>query len=621
MSQRNEIIRDAGFLGVGIVVFALLIYRLVQLQVVQGPEFRAKSEDNRIRFVEMLAPRGVIRDRRGALLVSNRPSYTCYGIPRDLYKDSLAVEKIGFALAGDPAEIREKVLKPFRTSFRPQRLRRDLPYTLLARFEETRDEIPGSYLEIEPKRFYPGGIAPHAIGYVAEIADEELAKFPGLESGDLVGKRGLERLYDKDLRGEKGSRLSVVDVHGQEVDTGQELGRIDPVPGQELWTTLDRDAQILAESLLVDKIGAVVAMDVRTGGVVVLVSSPTYNPDVFAGSISSSDWRTLLNDPNKPMLNRAVQTMYPPGSTIKPAMLIEGLNSGVISPSWSVSCPGSFTYGNRTFKCWKKGGHGHIDVVQSLAQSCDVFYYKLGLQLGVDGINRALKRFHFGSPTGIDQTSEAAGLAPSREYYDKRYGENGWSTGFLVSVSIGQGEMLATPLQLCAFTSTIAADGVWREPYLVDGIFDPSTRTLKKRGPSDGVPMADVPQSILDYAQHGMEQVVWGPSGTARRQQDDSCKIAGKTGTAQNSHGDDHGWFICYGPIDDPMYACCALIEFGKSGSGAGAPVAGEVLRYLIRRDLYPELYEKKATAEEEQNVTTPPKKAEPVEEPAEEVE
>ncbi|MBL0060937.1 MAG: hypothetical protein IPP40_05455 [bacterium] len=160
MSQRNENFRDAGFLGVGIVVFALLIYRLVQLQVVQGPEFRAKSEDNRIRFVEMLAPRGVIRDRRGALLVSNRPSYTCYGIPRDLYKDSLAVEKIGFALAGDPAEIREKVLKPFRTSFRPQRLRRDLPYTLLARFEETRDEIPGSYLEIEPKRFYPGGIAP-----------------------------------------------------------------------------------------------------------------------------------------------------------------------------------------------------------------------------------------------------------------------------------------------------------------------------------------------------------------------------------------------------------------------------------------------------------------------------
>lgn len=604
MTQRNEMLRDASFLIVGIVAFSLLIYRLVQLQVVEGPEYRAKSEDNRIRFVEMLAPRGVIRDRRGALLVSNRPSYTCYGIPRDLYKDSLAVERIGFALAGNPAEIREKQLQPFRSSFRPQRLRRDLPYPLLARFEEIRNEIPGSYLEIEPKRFYPGGIAPHAIGYVAEISDDELTKYPGLQSGDLVGKRGLERLYDKELRGVKGNRLSVVDVHGQEVETGAELGRIDPIPGKELWTTLDRDAQLLAESLLVDKIGAVVAMDVRTGGVVVLASAPTYDPDIFAGSVSANDWRMLLGDPDKPMLNRAVQTMYPPGSTIKPAMLVEGLNSGVITPSWGVSCPGSFTYGNRTFKCWKKGGHGYVDCVQSIAQSCDVFYYKLGLLLGVDGINRAFTRFHLGSPTGIDQTSEAAGLVPSREWYDKRYGPNGWSTGFLVSVSIGQGEMLATPLQLCAFTAAIAADGVWKQPYLVEGIFDPSTRVLEKRAQPEERPISDVPPHIMDFAQRGMTEVVWGPSGTARRQQDDSSRIAGKTGTAQNSHGDDHGWFICYGPIENPMYACCALVEFGKSGSGAAAPVAGDVLRYLIKRELYPALFEKKTESED-----SPPQK------------
>ncbi len=287
MTQRNENTRFVAFIGFGVLVFTLLIYRLIQLQVVEGVEYRAKSEDNRIRFVEMLAPRGVIRDRKGHLLVSNRPSYTCYGSPRDLYQDSMAVEHLGFALAGDPAEIRDKALKPFRNSFRPQRLRRDLPYPLLARFEEMRDQIPGAYLEIEPKRFYPGGIAPHVIGYVAEVSDDELAKFPGLQSGDLVGKRGLERLYDKELRGVKGSRLSVVDVHGQEVESAAELGRIEPVPGNELWTTLDRDVQLLAESLLVDKIGSIVAIDVRTGGVVVMASSPTYNPDVFAGSISS----------------------------------------------------------------------------------------------------------------------------------------------------------------------------------------------------------------------------------------------------------------------------------------------------------------------------------------------
>jgi penicillin-binding protein 2 len=600
MTQRNENTRFVAFIGFGVIIFALLIYRLIQLQVVEGVEYRAKSEDNRIRFVEMLAPRGVIRDRKGHLLVSNRPSYTCYGSPRDLYQDSMAVEHLGFALAGDPAEIRDKALKPFRNSFRPQRLRRDLPYPLLARFEEMRDQIPGAYLEIEPKRFYPGGVAPHVIGYVAEVSDDELVKFPGLQSGDLVGKRGLERLYDKELRGVKGSRLSVVDVHGQEVESAAELGRIEPVPGNELWTTLDRDVQLLAESLLVDKIGSIVAIDVRTGGVVVMASSPTYNPDVFAGSISSQDWKALLDDPEKPMLNRSVQTMYPPGSTIKPAMLVEGLRSGVITTSWGVSCPGSFTYGNRTFKCWKKGGHGHIDCVQSLAQSCDVFYYKLGLLLGVDGINRALTRFHFGSHSGIDQTSEATGLVPSREYYDKRYGPNGWSTGFLVSVSIGQGEMLATPLQLCAFSAAVAT-GIWKQPYVVDGVFDPVNHALSKRGATE-VDTLDLPPDILRYAQQGMKEVVWGGSGTARRQQNDSLRIAGKTGTAQNSHGDDHGWFICYGPVDDPMYACCTLIEFGKSGSGAGAPVAGEVLRDLIRRDLYPDLYKEKPEGESDKS-------------------
>lgn len=599
MTQRSENLRFAAFIGFGVLVFLILIYRLVQLQVVQGVEYREKSEDNRIRFVEMLAPRGVIRDRKGRLLVSNRPSYTCYGSPRDLYRDSLAVEHLGFALAGDPAEIREKALKPFRNSFRPQRLRRDLPYVLLARFEETRDQIPGAYLEIEPKRFYPGEVAPHIMGYVAEISDDELSKFPGLESGDLVGKRGLEKLYDKDLRGVKGSRLSVVDVHGQEVQSGADLGRIEAVPGNELWTSIDRDVQLLAESLLVDKIGSVVALDVRTGGVVVMASSPAYDPDVFAGSISSADWKALLDDPDKPMLNRSVQTMYPPGSTIKPAMLVEGLNSGVINSSWGVSCPGSFTYGNRTFKCWKKGGHGYIDCTQSLAQSCDVFYYKLGLLLGVEGINRAFTRFHLGSQSGIDQTSEASGLVPSEEYYNKRYGANGWSKGFLVSVSIGQGEMLATPLQLCAFAGAVAT-GVWKQPFLVSGVYDPVNRTLTKRGDlvADTI---NVSPEALRYAQQGMKEVVWGSSGTARKQQNDSLRIAGKTGTAQNAHGDDHGWFICYGPVDDPMYACCALIEFGKSGSGAGAPVAGEVLRDLIRRDLYPDLYKERPEGEKDQ--------------------
>ncbi|MCC6476184.1 penicillin-binding protein 2 [bacterium] len=600
MSDRNELLREWSFYVVGSLIFLLLIYRLADLQIVRRTEYQSKSEENRIRFVEIPAPRGIIRDRNGALLVSNRPSYTCYGVPRDLWKDSIAVEKLGSALAGDPAEIRDKILRPNRTTYRPQRMRRDLPQTVLARFEEMRDQIPGTYLEIEPKRFHPDKLAPHAIGYVAEASEEEVEKYEGIEQGDLIGKRGLEKIYDTELRGKKGNRLSVVDVHGQEVEFGGSLGRIEAIPGKELWTTLDREAQILAESLLVDKIGAIVAMDTRTGGVVCFASSPSYDPDWFAGSISTDQWKYLMENSDKPMLNRVTQTMYPPGSTIKPAMLIEGLTSGVISPSWSVSCPGSFTYGNRTFKCWKKGGHGHIDCIQSLGQSCDVFYYKLGLQLGADGIYRALKRFHLGQPTGVDQTSEAAGIAPSKLYYDKRYGPNGWSTGFLVSVSIGQGEMLATPMQMCAFTAAIASDGVWKEPYLVEGIFDPSTRVLEKRAIPDSLPPSDAWPQAIEMAQLGMREVVWGAAGTARSQKNDSTRIAGKTGTAQNAHGDDHGWFIGYGPYDDPRYSVCCLVEFGKSGSGAAAPLAGAVLKNLIIRELYPEAVKKKEEEQEE---------------------
>jgi penicillin-binding protein 2 len=570
------------FLVIGVLAFGLLIYRLFDVQVLHWAEYRDKSDHNRFRLIEIAPPRGVIRDRRGQLMVTNRPTYSCYGVPRELWRDKRGMALLNAALQMPDGFLENEVIKPFRRTFAPMRLKRDLSFNELSAFEELRDQIPGAFLEVEQKRAYTEKVAAQAFGYVSEVSKEELERFPGVSSGDLVGKRGLERIYDEQLRGEKGRRFSVVNALGQEVAEAEHFKHVDPVPGKELWLALDLNVQALAESLLADKIGSVVAIDVRDGGVVAMASAPTYDPEIFAGRVEGNQWNTLLEDPQKPMLNRSVQTMYPPGSTIKPSMLVEGLESQKITPSWSISCPGSYTVGNRTFKCWKKGGHGHVIPLGAVEASCDVFFYKLGMLMGADGIHSAMTRFHLGKATGVDQTSEADGLAPSETYYNRRYGPSGWTRGFIPSISIGQGEVLVTPVQMAAYTAAIADGKVWRTPHLVNGVFDPDTRQLSLLKLPDPDPIQASAENIA-MAHEGMRLVVWGERGTARAQRDDVVAIAGKTGTAQNSHGDDHAWFIGFAPVDHPIVAICVLVEFGMHGSSAAAPIAKEVMkRYVL---------------------------------------
>ncbi|MFZ5434585.1 MAG: penicillin-binding protein 2 [Calditrichota bacterium] len=580
----SDAARFWAFLIAGTLLFGVLLFRLFQMQVLYADSYREKSDSNRFRILEISPPRGVMRDRGGALLVTNRPAYSCYGVPRELWNDKRGMALLS-VLLGYPAEYLEhELVKPLRRTFAPIRLKRDLSFEELSRFEELRNEIPGAFLEMEQKRAYPDGLAAHALGYVSEISKEELTRFPGVVMGDLVGKRGLERLYDQQLRGAKGRRVSVVNALGQEVGDGKRFVQESPTPGRELWLTIDRDIQALAESLLVGKIGAVVAMDIRDGGVLAIASSPTYNPDIFAGRVNPVEWNALMVDSLKPMLNRAVQTMYPPGSTIKPAMLVEGLQSGQISPTWTISCPGHFTFGNRTFKCWKKEGHGSVSPLRAVEASCDVFFYKLGLEIGADGIHNAMTRFHLGGSTGVDQTSEADGLAPSVAYYNKRYGERGWTRGFIPSIAIGQGEVLVTPIQMCAYSAACADGKVWRRPHLVRGVFDPVTGILEVPNLVQEIPLDAAPENLA-MAHEGMVRVVWGDAGTARGQRDEKVKIAGKTGTAQNPHGDDHAWFIGFAPIEDPIIATCVLIEFGEHGSSAAAPVSKEIMKRFVLKE------------------------------------
>ncbi|MDD5088589.1 MAG: penicillin-binding protein 2 [bacterium] len=584
MSPRlgSSLVRLWAFRLIGMILFGLLGFRLFQLQVLHSAEFREKSDNNRFRVLEIAAPRGVMRDRAGRLLVTNRSAYSCYGVPRELWKDPQSLRLLEQALGYEEGFLAQEVIQPNRRSFVPLRLKRDLSFHELSCFEELRNVIPGAFLEMEQKRAYPDLLAAHAIGYVSEVSKDELANWPGLRMGDLVGKRGLERLYDQDLRGKPGARVTVVNALGQEVAPAEDLGRVEPTAGKELWLTLDRDLQMLAESLLVGAIGAAVAMDVRTGGVLAMASTPTYDPRIFAGRVNTVDWNALLEDPLKPMLNRAVQTTYPPGSTIKMAMLLEGLESGAIPSDWTVSCSGSYTYGDRPFKCWKKGGHGRIVPLTALEQSCDVFFYRLGLQIGADGVHNAMHRLHLGETTGVDQTSEAQGLAPSENYYNRRYGPRGWTKGFVLSLAIGQGEVLVTPVQMCAYAAALANGAIWRQPHLVRAIFDPVTGEVTQRPAPSDTRIEASPENIA-LVREGMRRVVWGDAGTARAQRDPQVAICGKTGTAQNPHGDDHAWFVGFAPAEDPIIATCVLIEFGEHGSSVAAPISKEIMkRYVL---------------------------------------
>lgn len=576
-----ETIRLWAFLAVGLSIFAVLGTRLFQLQVLQWPEFREKSDHNRFRLIEIVPPRGVLRDRAGRLLVTNRTAYSCYGVPRELWRDPRGMELLNDVLGMPAGVLAKDFVQPNRRSFVPIRLKRDLSFAELSAFEELRDQFPGAFLEVEQKRSYTGKLAPHLVGYVSEVAKEELGKFPDLVMGDLVGKRGLERIYDANLRGIKGRRFSMVNALGQEVGQAEHLHSIPPEAGNELWLTLDLNLQMLAESLLTGKVGAIVALNVRTGGVLAMASSPSYDPEIFAGRLDPRNWAGLMRDPQKPMLNRAVQTMYPPGSTIKMAMLIEGLESGAIDKDWTVSCAGGLQVGDRRFKCWKKEGHGRVNSLRAIEGSCDVYFYRLGLQIGADGVYRALTRFHFGRPTGVDQTSEAAGLVPSVEYYDRRYGVGKWTKGFIPSISIGQGEVLSTPMQLCAYALAMANGGIWRQPYLVQGIYDPRTQRLERIPVQEPQAISAHPD-IIELAREGMIRVIWGDAGTARGQRDPDVKIAGKTGTSQNPHGEDHAWFIGFAPVDNPIIASCVLVEFGEGGSKAAAPLSRELMKRFV---------------------------------------
>ncbi|RMF54432.1 MAG: hypothetical protein D6748_16405 [Calditrichaeota bacterium] len=391
-----------------------------------------------------------------------------------------------------------------------------------------------------------------------------------------MGKKGLEKVLDQELRGEKGIQFVKVDAVGRTVSEVFPEKKKPPHPGKDVYLTLDARLQLYADTLLEGKQGALVAVDVRNGEILTLLSKPDYDLAEFSEAINPALWASLISDTTKPLFDRAAQATYPPGSTYKLVAAVAALNEGIISPSWTVTCPGYFRIGRRTVRCWKAEGHGSLDLIGAIKNSCNVYFYQLGLKIGIDLWHEYSKLFLFGKKTNVELTSENAGLVPSKEYYDKVYGKNGWTKGLLANVAIGQGELLVTPLQMAQFAMILANSGIYHPLHLRKKLVDRIT------GEVDTVAVQTfrvkkIRPEVFEVVREGMREVVDG--GTGWQASVWGLTGAGKTGTAQNPHGKPHAWFIGFAPFEDPEIAVAVIVENGGSGGGVAAPIVGKYLR------------------------------------------
>jgi len=580
-----------------ILFFATITARLWFLQVEQGEYYNLLADSNRVRSIDITAPRGNIYDSKGREIVTNRPSFNVVWIRESNKINDDWLKRLTKLLRQDSATLLEKIRKMAGTPGHiPVRLAEDIDWETVARIENNRMYLPEIKIEVVPLRVYHyGNLASHLIGYMGEISKTELEKADKelYKGGDLIGKMGLERLREQDLRGEKGSNNMEVNALGFEQ---QNLKDIEPQPGKDLYLTIDVELQKIAEEEMAAKnwAGAVVAIEANTGRLLAVASAPQLHLDEFVGGISQKDWKAMLDNPLHPLINKVVQGQYPPGSTYKPVTAFAGLAEGVINPDSPVFCPGSMQFGNRTYRCWRKGGHGTISLKRALAESCDVYFYTVGLKLGVDRLAKYARMFGLGEKSGIEMEHEKSGIVPSSEWKKKRY-KTKWHEGETISIAIGQGYDLMTPLQVAQMTAVIANGGTLYKPAVVEKMVDAD-------GEAVGVFQPEVLSRIsgqgrnLKLIREGMVDAVNSRRGTGREAQIDEQHgiiVGGKTGTAQvvriaqymhlkeqdiPYEYRDHAWFTCFAPAVNPEIVVTVLVEHGLHGGTASAPIAAKIL-------------------------------------------
>jgi penicillin-binding protein 2 len=592
------------------VCLSILIIRMWYLQVIRGDELKQRSENNSVRLRKITPSRGLIMDRNGVVLVDNQPAFNIIYVPnraKDINDILAKMEHLyterSMSFSSD--FLLNKKVKPFV----PIRLEKNINRTKLAVVETNSINLPGVAVEVIPVRKYDNGMMiSQIIGYIGEISPQELEKDEAGDyaAGDLVGKHGIEKYLDPYLRGKNGAEQVEVNAMGKTIKT---LGTIEPIPGYNVVLTVDSLLQKTAWEAINGKPGSIIVMDPRDGSVLAMVSSPSFDPNLFFGGISFEDWERLSNDPLYPMENRAISGQYPPGSTYKPIIAAAALQAGIITPDTTFFCDGTFTLGNRTFRCWQKHGHGSVNLHRAIVESCDVYFYNVGKMLGVDKLNEYARGFGLGQQTGIDLPREKAGLIPSQQWKMQRFKEK-WHQGETVSISIGQGYNLVTPLQILNAYCCLANGGTLYRPRIIKQINMPDGKPYKIFGPEKKgvIPISKKNIDLLTYALWGVVNEGRGTGYALKRAEADVC---GKTGTSQvvglpsdekarrlkqmALRFKDHALFVCFAPYKNPEIAIAVVMENAGGGGATAAPVARKII----------DAYFSKKTVNEKQSVMT----------------
>ena len=564
----------------------IIVCQLWYLQVLEGGRFQEASDKNRIRIRPIAAPRGILFDRNGAPLVDNRPAFTLSLIPRELERDiarrDAALGRLSVLMQIPYQELLDAVSRVSADSYLPVRIRRGLTMEDVAKVEEWKLELPGVIVEVEPQRAYPTSrFAAHLLGYVREANDDQL-KGGRYRRGDMVGQSGLERLLDEFLRGKDGGERIEVDAMGRPVRLIQST---EPHPGAQVITTVDRRIQEAAERAMDGHAGSVVVMDPRNGDVLAMVSTPAFEIDQFTGTIQADAWRRVVQDPDHPLLNRPIQSTYAPGSIFKIVVAAAGLQEGAITPGDRTHCDGEFHLGTWTFRDWKKEGHGTVDLMGAMRQSCNIYFYEKGLKITGPVIAKYAAMFGFGKPTGIDLLGERFGLIPKPKARKGRSAAT-FHAGDTVNMSIGQGQVLVTPMQVARFMSAVANGGVLWKPRLVQRIERPERGVVwSDTGTVNG--HVDLSPAVWAFLRQSLWAVV-NDGGTGAAARIAGMDIAGKTGTAQmiaNSKADkgqDHAWFASFAPANAAEVVVVVMVERGGKGGQVAAPIARKIFNSIF---------------------------------------
>ena len=563
-----------------IFVFSILLIRFFHIQVYGHNEYKKRADINRIRAIPTAAPRGMILDRYGQILVDNYPTYILTGLPNEMGNENWNFSVISNCTAIDTAILIDNFDRYFRGRFIPSRITKDLTFDQLSCIEEHKHELTGiNYIQF-PERSFPSDVhMSHALGYVKEIDRSLLSNMGDTEQydvGDLIGWQGIEKQYENQLRGEKGLSFLQVDAFGREVGIVKDINDIKPIPGNDVFTTIDLGLQKTLEKAMSNYKGIALVTNPPTGQILAFVSSPDFSPDIFTGNTTLREWREIVNDPTKPLLNRITNGLYPPGSTFKMITAIALLEGLMIEQNEEFECAGIYQFGDRVFKCWKVSGHGKVNLDQAITQSCNIFFYQAVQRISLNRFINLCRNFGFGRKTGIDLPNELAGLLPTRDYMNKRYTSRGWSRGHLLNLALGQGDLLTTPIQLAVYINKIATKG---------NTFMPHFLLSKVPEPTNSMDLNEQTWIyIQDYLFHAVTDK-YG-TGSAADPKINGINVYGKTGTAQNPHGDDHAWFVGYAKDLNLMASIIILVENGGGGGRIAAPIARIAFEHLFKKNI-----------------------------------